>query len=65
MENIELTPLTDIFLDINEVSNRYKVHPKTIRNWQTLGKFPRSRKFGNICRWKLSTVIAWEQRSLM
>ena len=34
-------PDPDRWLTIRQVADRFKVHPRTIRNWVKAGKFPR------------------------
>lgn len=52
----------DHWLTRPEVGERLKVSPKTLAMWAWQGKGPRYSIFGKFARYRLSDVIAWEQR---
>ena len=45
-----------------EVAERLKIPPKTLAEWASQKKGPPFTKIGRFSRYRLSEVIAWEQR---
>jgi hypothetical protein len=52
----------DQWLTRIEVAKRLRVPEKTLAQWGSQGKGPRYSRFGRHCRYRLSDVIAWEER---
>lgn len=55
-------PSEDCWLTRPEVSERLKVSVKTLAQWATQGRGPRYVRMGHLCRYRLSDLIAWEER---
>lgn len=53
---------TDVWMTRQEVSDRIRVPVSTLDKWAVLGRGPRYAKFGRHARYRLSDVIAWENR---
>jgi hypothetical protein len=51
---------TDVWLTREEVAARWKTKTKTLAQWASLNRGPVFQKFGGLCRYRLSDVIAWE-----
>jgi hypothetical protein len=54
----------DRWLTRPEVAERIKIPPKTLAEWASQKKGPPFSKFGRWTRYRLSDVIAWENRQL-
>ncbi|MGW0245114.1 helix-turn-helix transcriptional regulator [Nocardia goodfellowii] len=45
-----------------EVAQRLRLSSKTLANWATTGRGPKFKRFGNRCRYRVSDVVAWENK---
>jgi hypothetical protein len=54
------TDTTDPWLTREEVAARWKAKTKTLAQWASRNRGPAFQKFGGLCRYRLSDVIAWE-----
>ena len=54
----------DRWLSRKELATRLGVPEKTPAQWATKGTGPRYARFGRHVRYRLSDVIAWEQKQL-
>jgi hypothetical protein len=52
----------DTWLTRPEVGDRLRVPVKTLAQWASQGKGPRYALFGRHSRYRLSDLIAWEER---
>ncbi|MHA7661858.1 helix-turn-helix transcriptional regulator [Mycolicibacterium sp. HS_4_1] len=52
----------DYWLTRLEVSERLRLPVKTLAVWASQGTGPRYARFGRHCRYRLSDVIAWEEK---
>jgi hypothetical protein len=48
-------------LTTDEVADRYRTTPETVRYWRHIGKGPRSFKVGRRVLYNLADVEAWER----
>ena len=55
----------DRWLSRKELATRLGVPEKTPAQWATKGTGPRYARFGRHVRYRLSDVIAWEQKQLV
>jgi excisionase family DNA binding protein len=55
----------DRWLTRKELASRLGVPEKTPAQWATKGTGPRYARFGRHVRYRLSDVIAWEQKQLV
>ena len=52
----------DFWLTRPETAMRLKLPPKTLAEWASKGKGPKFVKIGRFARYRLSDVIAWENK---
>lgn len=52
---------TDKHLTIEELAERETVAVRTVYGWNQTGTGPRYMRIGNLCRYRLADVIAWEK----
>lgn len=56
-----MTENIDIYLTLNQVTQRFGVSHTTIYRWMELQRFPKKIRLGaNTIRWKKSDIDAWE-----
>jgi hypothetical protein len=53
--------LVDIYLTNEDLAERYKVGLGTIREWRAKGTGPRVTKLGQLVRYHVEDVLAWER----
>ncbi|MCW2244976.1 hypothetical protein M2352_000567 [Azospirillum fermentarium] len=51
---------SEIFLTEDELADRWKHRPKTLRNLRSAGKGPAFHKFGSSVRYALSDILQYE-----
>ncbi|GAA3443261.1 helix-turn-helix transcriptional regulator [Planomonospora venezuelensis] len=51
----------DRFLTTDEVAQRYRTNPSTVRYWRHVGYGPVGEKFGRRVLYRESDLIRWEQ----
>lgn len=49
-----------VFLTTEDLANRWKISPATLRTWRTKGAGPRFVKLGGQVRYLLADVLAYE-----
>lgn len=52
---------TERWLTTQDLADRYKVHPKTVRKWRSDKTGPAGQRIGGQTRYRLADVIEWEQ----
>lgn len=52
---------SDPYLTTEEVAERYRTAPSTVRYWRHVGTGPKGTLFGRRVLYKLSACITWEQ----
>jgi len=58
MNTIQIRYLTE-----KDLSARWKIDSKTLRNWRCLGQGPRYSKFGRCVRYNITDIGAYEDQS--
>jgi hypothetical protein len=53
--------LEDIYLTNEDLAERYKVGLGTVREWRAKGTGPRVTKLGQLVRYNIEDVLAWER----
>ena len=54
---------TETFISDRQLGERYQCHRTTIWRWARNGKFPPPISLAaRVTRWRMSDVLAWEQR---
>lgn len=56
--------MEDRYLLGEEVAERFRTSPETVRYWRHIGKGPRSLKVGRRVLYRESDVLAWELEHL-
>lgn len=50
---------TATFMTVNDVAERLRVDPKTVRRWRETNQLPAALEVGGVIRWRAEDIDTW------